>query len=53
MTDVITNDTSPENDTPTNPDDPEQTWTAHVANGVVIARVKTEDWKNYEKANNL
>lgn len=34
-------------------DAPDQTWIAHVENGTVKSRVKSEDWPKYAKENNL
>lgn len=33
--------------------DPDQTWIAHVVNGEVKSRVKSEDWSAYAKKNGL
>lgn len=37
----------------TAPEDPDQTWVAHVENGTTVARVKSEDWTAYAKKNGL
>lgn len=47
-----TTKTSPDKTQDTQPDD-EQTWIAHVENGTVKARVKSEEWVRYARKNNL